>query len=261
LAVVSFVNQKGGTAKTTSAVNVVGWLTLKGKNVLLVDLDPQAHATNHVTNVERIKGKPHIGSVLLGNKDFQEAIYETEFKPSFHFVPSSLELSLLEYQQGGAMASGLQLFNLREKLRQVVDNYDYIIFDCPPNLGFFTTSALIASNYVIVPLEPEPMAFDGLSMLTRSIIPDIMKKFNTSLNIGGILLTKVDERRILTQKIREDVLRTYPNLKFDQEIHVDVKLAEAAAAHKPICFYSRSSKGSQEYEQVTEEFISRISTK
>lgn len=109
-----FCNQKGGTAKTTSAVNVAGWLTLKGNKVLLIDLDPQAHVTNHVVDPSLVNGRPHVGDILLSDKGFRETVCQAKYHPNFYFVPSHIKLSLLEYRQGGAVSSGMAIFNLSE---------------------------------------------------------------------------------------------------------------------------------------------------
>lgn len=255
--VVSFAIQKGGTGKTTTTVMLGAWLAENGHKVLVVDLDPQANATECLVNPLRIARDPCVRDLLLGDKDVTSVIHSSLHINTLDLIPSKPSMLIDEYF---GRFSGLMTHILRKKLQKIRKKYAYILCDCPPNLLHFTKNALWASDYVVMPLEPEPLAVDGLERLVADILPDVTKE-NESLKIGGAIVIHRSQRtRIyIPAEARRRIDKLLgPKMRFRVEIPLDQTLAEMRDYHKPALVYARKSQGSSYYEALADEFMVRI---
>jgi len=244
MVVISFVNPKGGSGKTTSAVNIAVALMEKKKRVLLIDLDPHSHATHHLFSPQFLKGKYHIGNVIIGppifsERPLKEVIIKREIwmykggrrikrLGSIDVVPSSLELSYAEWK---GLEISLRVTELGYILDAIKQDYDYILCDCPPNLGFFTRSALLASDLIIIPMKARPMDLDGAYLLIKKVIPNA-KRLNPRLQVKGAILIEYDGRRILDREIFQHTKKLCR--VFDSKVPHDIKLALMPIEHKHI---------------------------
>jgi len=253
--VISFANQKGGTGKTTTAVNVATVLAMKGKRTLVVDLDPQSNATMALIDPLEIESKRSMSPLLLGEAKLQDVLYKCRYVKGLDLIPATLELSLTELELT-RFSSGTGGVQLEKKLRNA--EYDFVICDCPPNFGILTTNGLYASTHMIVPMEPETFAVYGLQMLMTNIVPRIGKLVNENLKLLGILLVRVNPIRTLTANIRYEVRKRYGELLFDTEIPVDVRLPESQKSHLPVILYARTSRAAEAYKALTDEILNRL---
>ncbi len=232
--VISVSNQKGGVGKTTTTVNLAAFLGEKGKKVLIIDIDPQANAGFGVgINVEELDAT--IYEVLIGDVTIDQAIYQTEY-PNLDIIPSNIHLS-------GAQVDMLDLENKEFIMKRVIDSirdyYDYIFIDCPPSLGVLSLNALVAANSVLIPLQCEYYALEGLSQLLK-IISMVQEKLNPKLELEGVVLTMYDQRTKLAQHVVSDVQEYFKNKVFKTIIPRNVKLSEAPSFGKPIGQYDRA---------------------
>lgn len=255
---VSFAIQKGGTGKTTSAVMISALLARKEREVLLIDMDPQASATECLVDPSKIQDSYCIGDVLQKKSRIKDAIQGCNYLKMLSFVPSKPSMLIDEYW---GFYSNIFPDTLEIELSSVKDDYDYIILDCPPNLLHFTKNALWASDYVINTLEPEPLAYEGLNQFIVSILPDV-KLHNPKLKPGGaIIVNRAPATRIyVPEEIKSRIARNVqmgPNFLFRTEVHLDQDLAKMPFHRKPASEYS-SSRGVSDYAALTVEFESRI---
>lgn len=254
--IISFAIQKGGAGKTTSAVCVSSWLAKRGKKVLLIDMDPQSNATECIIDPSIVGNC--IGDLLLDKCSIEKAIYEVPYLPSMNIIPAKPDMLIDEYR--GHFSS---IFNdtLRLKLESLPKNYnyDYIFCDCPPNLLHFTKNALIASNYVVIPLEPEYLPFRGLSEFIGSILPDLQTR-NRALKLGGVILVHraPGNRKYMPAEIREKIDILVPNQRFKSEIRLDQNLARMSDLNQPICIFAPTSQGGSDYATLSFEFEARL---
>lgn len=244
---ISLVNNKGGVAKTTTAVNLSACLAGMGKKVLLVDLDPQANATSGVGVDARDRGTVY--DAIIGGEDITRIITKTE-TDNLDIVPSSILLS-------GAGIELVSLIGRETRLRDslsAVKGYDYIFIDTPPTLGLLTINALTASDSVIIPIQAEYYALDGIPMLmdTVRVVND---KLACSVGIRGILLTIFDRRTKLSEEVAREVKGLFGGKVFDTVIPINVKLAEAPRHGKPILAYMPRSTGAEAYRKLAEELV------
>lgn len=250
--IIAFANQKGGVGKTTSAVNIAASVGILGKSVLLIDLDPQGNTTSGVgINKKNLKSTSY--ELLIDEIDAKQAIVETEFK-NLSVIPSNISLA-------GAEFDLYQLENreyrLKKQLEAVKDNYDYIFIDCPPSLGMITVNALAAADAVIIPMQCEYYALEGLSQLMITI-RKIKQLYNPELEICGILITMFNGRLILTMQVISELKKYYSDKLFKTPVSRNVKLSEAPSFGKPVYYHDKSSKGANEYLEVAKELIERI---
>ena len=247
--VVAVANQKGGVGKTTTAINLAASLGLAGIRTLLVDLDPQANVTS---GLGAPKGgvETTIYATLMGNRPLSEITLQTEV-PNLNLIPSGVDLvgSELELATVPNRES-----RLKEALTQVESQYQFVIFDCPPSLGLVTLNALVASQTVLIPLQCEYYALEGLTQLVRSI-QFVKERFNPSLDIEGILFTMFDGRSNLTHQVKEEVEKHFPNKTFRTIIPRNVRLAEAPGLGKPGVVYDSQAVGSRAYKLLAFEFL------
>jgi len=258
--IISMVNQKGGVGKTTTSINLSASLGYLGKKILLIDLDPQGNTTTGV-GINKGDIDKSIYDVLIGEADFSEVIVKTKFK-NLHIVPATINLAgvdieLIEksrYQNG--FSKGEQL---KTKLNEIKDNYDFILIDCPPSLGILTTNALTASNSVIIPVQCEFFALEGIMQLLNSIML-AQRNLNPNLDIEGVLLTMLDSRTNLGLEVVEDIRSYFKERVYDTIIPRLIRLTEAPSHGKPILAYDPKSRGTEAYINLAKEVIERNGT-
>ena len=247
--VIAVVNQKGGVGKTTSTVNLAAALGDKEKNVLLVDADPQGNATSGV-GINKRKIGATVYEVLIGTAPVEQAIVATPYR-NLSVLPAGMALAGAEIELVDVERREARLKGALAALRDV---YDYILIDCPPSLGLLTLNALCAADTLIVPIQCEYYALEGLSQLMATV-RQVKRLYNPQLDIEGVLLTMFDGRLNLTQQVAAEVKRFFPRKVFGTPIPRSVRLSEAPSFGKPILYYDRSNKGAQAYEAVAAELI------
>ena len=250
--VLAFINQKGGVGKTTSAVNVGLSLAVSEIKTLIVDLDPQANATIGLSDLTE-KSERNIYDVLINNEDINEAISKTTF-PCLDVVSSTNDLVGAEVELVNIMAREYQL---KTALKKVVRKYDVIILDCPPSLGLLTINALTSSHAIIIPIQCEYYALEGLSQLLNTFRL-VQRHLNKKLVIGGVLMTMYDSRLNLSKQVVEEVKSYFKDKLFKTLIYRNVKLSEAPSFGKPALLYDASSNGAKNYLSLTEEILQRV---
>ena len=245
--IIAFANQKGGVGKTTSAVNIAASVGILGKSVLLIDLDPQGNTTSGVgINKKNLKSTSY--ELLIDEIDAAQAIVETEFK-NLSVIPSNISLAGAEFD---LYQLDNREYRLKKQLEAVKDNYDYIFIDCPPSLGMITVNALAAADAVIIPMQCEYYALEGLSQLMITI-RKIKQLYNPELEICGILITMFNGRLILTMQVISELKKYYSDKLFKTPVSRNVKLSEAPSFGKPVYYHDKSSKGAVEYLEVAKE--------
>ena len=250
--IIAFANQKGGVGKTTSAVNIAASVGIHGKKVLLIDLDPQGKTTSGVgINKKNLKATSY--EVLIGEIEAEKAIVNTEFE-NLSVIPSNISLA-------GAEFDLYQLddreYRLKKQLEEIKGKYDYIFIDCPPSLGMITVNALAAADAVIIPMQCEYYALEGLSQLMLTI-RKIKQLYNADLEICGILITMFNGRLILTMQVISELKKYYSDKLFKTPISRNVRLSEAPSFGTPVYYHDKASKGAKEYLDVAKELIARI---
>ncbi len=249
--VIAFANQKGGVGKTTTAINIGASLAAIKKRVLLIDLDPQGNAGTGLGFV-RASHRQSVYGVIMGMASAADNILSTAV-PGLHIMPSSQALS-------GAEVDLLDMDNreyrLRDALASVRDHYDYILLDCPPALGYLTLNALTTADAVIIPLQCEFFALEGIQHLVNTI-SEVQTKWNPNLEILGVLLTMYDKRYGLTRAVDEDVRNTFGDRVFKTVVPRNVRVSEAPSHGKPALFYDFNSSGAQAYLRVATEVVQK----
>ena len=259
--VISLVNQKGGVGKTTTSINLSAALGKEGKKTLLIDLDPQGNASTGL-GLNNSDIKVDIYDVITGNSKIEEAIIKTKFK-NLSIIPSTINLAGIDVEFVKTMledATFRQNEQLRKCLETIRDNYEYIIVDCQPSLGISTMNALVASDSVIIPVQCEFFALEGITQLLNSIIM-VQSNMNPSLRIEGVLLTMLDGRTNIGLEVIEDIRRYFKNKVFNTIIPRLVRLVEAPSHGKPISDYDPDCRATLAYQNLAKEVISRNETK
>lgn len=249
--IISIANRKGGVGKTTTTVNVATAMAAAGKKVLVVDLDPQGNATTSM-GINKTGRMASSYEVLLGYAKLSEAVVWTEI-PNFSIIPSSPDLAGAEIE---LVDVARREYALKEALAQEAVNYDYVLIDCPPSLSLVTINALVASHAVIVPLQCEFLALEGITDLIRNI-NQIKRKFNPALELQGVVLTMYDKRNNLTQMVEDDVRSYFGKKVYDTVIPRNVRISEAPSHGKPVLIYDFKCPGSQAYISLTGEVLKR----
>jgi len=245
--IVSLLNHKGGVGKTTSAINLGAGLVELGKKVLLVDLDPQANLTLSL-GISRTPST--IYEALRGESELEWQ----EVKPNLCAVPSTLDLSGAEME---LINEAGREFILKELMEPVLDEFDFIVIDCPPSLGLLTLNALTSSHLVLIPLQTEFLAMQGLAKI-KQIIQKVRLRLNKELEIGGVIPTMYDQRKVLNRDVVETITKYFGELVFETRIRDTVALAEAPSQRMDIFAYSSDSAGAADYLSLAKEFLSRL---
>ncbi len=249
--ILAIANQKGGVGKTTTAVNLGASLALAERKVLLIDLDPQGNATT-ASGLDKRKQPYSVAQVLLEGLPWEKAIKNTEIR-YLKIVPSNpsmltAELSLMEREGGEKL--------LKERLKEISGDFHFVLLDCPPSMGYLTLNALVAAHSVIIPLQSEYLAMEGLSEIL-SFIRKIQSHYNPDLEIEGILITMHDERTVLARQVEREARKYFPGKVFATVIPRNVRLSEAPSYGKPIVLYDIKSKGAQAYLNLAKEILRR----
>ncbi len=249
--IISFSNQKGGVGKTTTCVNLAAYLSVAGKKVLLVDLDPQGNAT---TGLGFSKGalKKSVYNVLIEGEDVKENVLTTELERLF-LLPANVDLAGAEVE---LVYRKNREKTLRAALEKVKKEYDYILIDCSPSLGLLTINALAAADSVIIPIQSEYYALEGLSQLMNSIAL-VRQHLNRSLEVEGVVLTMFDGRSLISKQIAAEIKKFFSKKLYEIVIPRNIKLSEAPSHGKPILLHDPKCMGARAYSALTEEFLKR----
>lgn len=249
--IISVANQKGGVGKTTTTVNLGACLAFIGKKVLLIDSDAQGNATSGL-GIRKPDVKEDIYDVLVNEVPIKDTIIQTE-RENLSIVPATLQLAGAEIELTSMMARESRL---KGALKDVSDEYDFILIDCPPSLGHLTINAFTASDAILIPVQCEYYALEGLSQLLNTVRL-VQKHFNPELEIEGVLLTMYDARTNLGAEVVEEVRRYFQEKVYDTIIPRNVRLSEAPSHGKPIIDYDPRSKGAEVYQTLAKEVLDR----
>ena len=254
--VISIINQKGGVGKTTTVINLAAGLSKQNKKILVIDLDPQGNATTGLGLSNLENSNDTIYSVLNGTKNLSEVIKKTKFE-NLDIVTSNVDLSGLEVETAG---DNKRAFILKDQLmtnfKDSRANYDYLLIDCPPSLSLLTVMALVSSKSLLVPLQTEFFALEGLTQLMKTI-DRVKVSLNPELKIRGILLTMYDKRNKLSSQVEKEARDYFKNQVYNNVIPRNVRLSEAPSHGVPVLVYDKTCPGSRAYFNFTDEFINQ----
>ena len=254
--IISVINQKGGVGKTTTVINLAAGLSMKGKKILVIDLDPQGNATTGLGLSNTDNSEQTIYSVLNGNKKISEVIQKTQFE-NLDLITSNVDLSGLEVETAGDRR---RAFILKDKLTAYLNDsrasYNYIIIDCPPSLSLLTIMALVASDSLVVPLQTEFFALEGLTQLMKTI-ERIKNNLNPILTIRGIILTMYDRRNKLSGEVEREARNYFKEKVYQTVVPRNVRLSEAPSHGVPVLIYDKICPGSKSYFSFTDEFLNQ----
>ena len=250
--IISIANQKGGVGKTTTAVNLSGALAYLGRKVLLIDMDPQGNASRSV-GIDAADVNESLYHVLTGQAQIENVIRPTSLRNMF-VLPASMELAGADLEIASSFSD--KQYRLKRQLDRVSANYDYVIIDCPPSLGLLNVNALVASSSVLIPLQCEYYAMEGLAQLL-STIRKIKQTMNSDIEIEGVLLTMADFRTKFANEVASEIRKFFKEKVYETSIPRQVKLAEAPSKGKTIVEYSVNSKGGVAYIDLAREVILR----
>jgi chromosome partitioning protein len=250
--VISVTNQKGGVGKTTSSVNIAYFLAKAGKKTLLIDFDPQGNATSGL-GIDKQQLTATMKDVILQDKELSEVVILTDHKQLF-LAPTTPHLANTEVELAQA---DRRFSRLKMAVDKVSDDYDFIIIDSPPSLSLLTVNGLIAARYVLLPVQAEFYALEGLGQLLETM-KLVRKSMNPTLELLGVLPTMMDSRTTLSNQVHEEIKKHFPGKVFETTIPRNIRLAEAPSHGLPVGAYDRFSKGSRAYKAVTKEVLDRV---
>lgn len=249
--IIAIANQKGGVAKTTTAINLSASLAVAEKKALLIDLDPQGNATSGLgVDIEKLEASTY--DLLISRREIAEVTINTGI-PKLDLLPAHIDLVGAEVEL--VSADGRETI-LRGRLKEAVDQYDFVVIDCPPSLGILTLNALTTAHSLLIPLQCEYYAMEGLKLLLNTIRL-VQASLNPGLKIEGILLTMFDSRNNLSKQVSSEIRAHFKSQVFKSTIPRNITLAEAPSHGKPVLFYSVLSQGAQAYLALAEEIITR----
>lgn len=247
---VAILNQKGGVGKTTTAINLASYLAKSSESVLIADLDPQGNATSGI-GIDKNSLNETMYDVLFDNNIAPKVVVDTDFD-GVQLLPANANLAGAEVQLVSALQRELQLRSVLEMF-----NHDYILIDCPPSLGLLTINALVASDFVLIPVQAEYYALEGLSQLL-DVVGRVQQALNPSLKVMGIVLTMFDSRNSLSVQVQDELAKHFGDLLFKTVIPRNVRLAEAPSYGRPIGDYDKWSKGAKAYKNLAKEIKKRV---
>lgn len=254
--IIAIVNQKGGVAKTTTTINLGACLAEKGKDVLLIDLDPQANLTHGLGlgKMENTMYRVLRKEISIGSAICQSDLAPPDWKGQLDLVPSSIELANSEIEFSGEIARETILKEAFTESAEILSDYDYILVDTNPSLGLLTVNALSLAHTVIIPLEPSIFALDGMEQLTNAIRL-VKRKINEHLAIKGVLLTRVDGRTNIAKEFQQELGAVFGDKLFSTVIHQNVRLNEAQTESLPVNLYDDKATGTKEYRNLAKELV------
>lgn len=247
--IIAITNQKGGVGKTTTAVNLAASLGSLGKKTLLIDVDPQGNSTSGV-GVDKRNLPSSVYDVIVKKADIEDVIIKTEFK-KLDLVPSSMDLAAAEIEIAD-MENRESI--LKDSVSKINNKYDYVVIDCPPSLGLVTANALCLSTSIIVPIQSEYYALEGLSQL-MSTVRRIKRLYNPEIDVEGVLLTMFDGRLKLTHQVVAEVKKYFPDKVFKTTIPRGVRISEAPSFGKPVIYFDKNCKGAKAYVDLAKEIM------
>lgn len=249
--ILAVVNQKGGVGKTTTTVNLASFLAARGKRVLLIDMDPQGNATSGL-GIPKTTELPSTYDLLLTDLAFGEIVHRTD-RRHLHLCPSNIDLAGAEVE---LVQTPNREFCLQQALKPIRSQYDWILLDCPPSLGFLTLNAMVAADGLLLPVQAEYYALEGLTQLIDTL-ERVREHFNSDLSIFGLLLTMYDSRTTLAQQVEEEVRNHFGDAVFQTVIPRNVRLSEAPSYGLSIREYDSKSKGALAYHELAKEVLRR----
>ncbi|ATW28719.1 ParA family protein [Candidatus Formimonas warabiya] len=248
--IISIANQKGGVAKTTTAVNVAAFMAMEGKKVLIIDIDPQGNASSGL-GINRLETEYCIYDVIINGVSLDAVTHDTELE-NLKIVPATIQLAGAEIELVSAISRESKL---KKALRSIRDRYDYILIDCPPSLGLLTLNALTAADSLLIPIQCEYYALEGLGQLMNTY-ELVRKHLNPHLEIEGVVLTMFDARTNLAIQVVDEVKNYFRGKVFSTIIPRNVRLSEAPSHGKPVSLYDPKSRGAEVYHELAKEVIS-----
>lgn len=249
--IIALANQKGGVGKTTSTVNLSACLGIKGKKVLLIDIDPQGNSTSGV-GINKREVKKSSYDVLIGQSKAEEVIIETAYK-GLHIMPSNIEVAGAEIELV-ELADRVNM--LKKAIVHLKEIYDFILIDCPPSLGLITLNALTAADTLLIPIQCEYYALEGLTQLMATV-RQVKKMYNPTIDIEGVLLTMYDTRLNITGQVLSEVKKYYGDKVYKTPIPRNVRLSESPSYGQPVYYYDKTSTGTKAYMDFADEVLKR----
>ncbi len=248
---IAVANQKGGVGKTTTAVNLAACLALDGKSTLLIDVDPQGNSTTGL-GIERTAVAGSLYEVIAGTRSIEDVVCQTQLHDLL-IVPSTKDLVGAEIE---LVSAEKREYRIKEALEPIRSRYEYVLLDCPPSLGLLTLNALTAADSLLIPIQSEYYALEGLTALLETLHL-VQKQLNPSLHLEGIIVTMFDSRNRLSHQVMEEIRAHFPDKLYRTIIRRNVRLSESPSYGKPVCLYDSDSTGAQDYRDLARELINR----